>query len=241
MIRGTLKNKMEGAVMTRFVCLSLGLLFLFVPTKLGAQTDSVEKSYGKGVHAYNDGKLAESIALFTQAIELGAQDPRVYYFRGVAQMNMGKSTAAVSDFKTGANLEFSSTGRYYPINRSLERVQGPVRLEIESARQIARTDATKKRQNPANKTQKIVPVIPDTSAPGGRSNFPDVSGRKFPGTPFEAVPKSSDANEKPAEPPKQDASGKKSEGDNPFKDEKPKQKQPTKKEGPKDDPFDTDK
>ena len=162
-----------------------------MPMALQAQSDVVEKLYGQGVHAYHSGMLNESLSAFDKAIELGTRDPRVYYYRGVTQSAVGNPDAAATDFSNGAQFEFASIGRFYSVGRSLERVQGDVRMQIEEARQSARLAA----RHDSNRSilespvdgSLARPVIADAHAKTGTDraiNFPDITGKKYPNVPF---------------------------------------------------------
>lgn len=103
--------------------------------------DILDDLYGQGVHAYYEGDYSASAQWLGQAIAQGTQDPRVYYFRGLAQLQMGHQTQAKNDFAKGAEIETAGTERYYPIAESLSRVQGNARVSIEQARRAARSTA----------------------------------------------------------------------------------------------------
>ena len=96
--------------------------------------------YGLGVNAFFDGRTGEAVSHFDNAISLEPNEPHYYYFRGLAQYC---GCSGNGDFLTGATIE-ASTGSGRPssrVNRALERVQGPVRLEIEKYRREARLGA----------------------------------------------------------------------------------------------------
>lgn len=100
-----------------------------------SQVDAqIARLYGKGVSAYFDGLLDDAIASFNEAAEMGTTDPRVYYFRGFAFFNKGEEDKARENFQTGATMEVSGTPQYYPINRSIERIQGAPRALLEEVR-----------------------------------------------------------------------------------------------------------
>ncbi len=101
--------------------------------------------YGSGVHAYFAKDYKEAYDLLTTAIGNKSQDPRVYYFRGLAQFQLGRPDEAKADFKTGADLEATASDDLFNIDRALERVQGKARLLIQDARQEARAAAVKRR------------------------------------------------------------------------------------------------
>ena len=111
--------------------------------RLAAQpsVDSVptQAVYGAGVHSFFAGQLGRSYDDLTNAIEAGSRDPRVYYFRGLAALRMGRTDEAEADFTKGAELE-ADPERLMAVDvaRSLERVQGPDRLQLERHRTRAR-------------------------------------------------------------------------------------------------------
>lgn len=95
--------------------------------------------YGSGVHSFFAGQLARSYDDLTNAIEAGSSDPRVYYFRGLAALRMGRTDEAEADFSKGAELESDPEKvMVVDVARSLERVQGPERLQLERHRTRAR-------------------------------------------------------------------------------------------------------
>ena len=81
------------------------------------------------------------IELLTSAIDGGSRDPRCYYFRGLAYTKLGRPQDAESDFQQGAKLETADLNKTYSVAKSLERVQGPARLDLEQYRQAARMAA----------------------------------------------------------------------------------------------------
>lgn len=95
--------------------------------------------YGSGVHSFFAGQLARSYDDLTNAIEAGSSDPRVYYFRGLAALRMGRTDEAEADFSKGAELE-SDPEKVIVVDvaRALERVQGPERMQLERHRTRAR-------------------------------------------------------------------------------------------------------
>jgi len=94
-------------------------------------------AYGDGVHAYFAGDYERAYEDLSQAIEAGTDDPRAFYFRGLAALRQGRSDEAEADFTTGAERESSRLGTW-AVSRSLERVQGPDRLRLERHRMRAR-------------------------------------------------------------------------------------------------------
>src|SRR5262245_50950232 len=80
--------------------------------------------YGTGVHAFNQGDYTGAYNSLTSAINGGTSDPRAYYFRGLTYLKLGRGDEAKADFAKGAELEVADSVNEFPVNRSLERVQG---------------------------------------------------------------------------------------------------------------------
>ena len=114
-----------------------------VAVRAAGEQFAMTASYGSGVHAYYSGKYQQSYEDFSVAVEAGSLDPRVFYFRGLAALKLGRSDEAQADFSEGAKQEAAGwSGR--PVSRSLERVQGPDRLRLEQYRTRARVVAIKR-------------------------------------------------------------------------------------------------
>ncbi|MEM8912025.1 MAG: hypothetical protein AAGC97_09680 [Planctomycetota bacterium] len=109
-------------------------------SKASSQDAILTEIYGRGVHAFHAGRFQDSYELLTLAIENGIKDPRAYYFRGFVSHASGRSIAAEADFDTGAEME--AEGGFGPVvGRALERIQGTVRLKLESIREKAKLQA----------------------------------------------------------------------------------------------------
>lgn len=102
--------------------------------------------YSKGVHAYFDGEYETALEHLDKAISGGTYDPRAYYFRGLAKFQLGNTDEARGDFLAGAEMELAGTPQYFPINRSLERVQGDSRQLLEQTRAFAREEAERRQK-----------------------------------------------------------------------------------------------
>ena len=101
---------------------------------------ALARAYGSGVHAYFSCDYQRAYDDLTQAVEAGTQDPRAFYFRGLAARKLGRLDEAEADFATASEREAGGTGAW-PVSRSLERVQGPDRLALERYRTRARVAA----------------------------------------------------------------------------------------------------
>ncbi len=118
---------------------------LLVAPSAIAQESVLAELYGRGVHQFYAGDYEQAYQLLTKAIENGSQDPRAYYFRGLVLDRTGRPEEAEADYRTGATLEARGNLNSL-IGRSLARIQGAERLEIERIRQETRLE-TKMQQN----------------------------------------------------------------------------------------------
>lgn len=106
----------------------------------GEESLPVREAMGAGIHAYHAGDFHRAYEDLTDAVAVGAEDPRVYYFRGLAALRLGRTSEAQADFATGSDRELLSGGTRR-VSQSLERVQGPDRLTLERFRSRARLGA----------------------------------------------------------------------------------------------------
>lgn len=197
-----------------------------------AQSRALERLYGRGVHAYFDGQLSEAMIFFDQAVNHGSKDPRVFYFRGVTHSALGDSHSAKADFDRGADLEVNSSSQAYPVNRSLQRIQGTVRLEIEASRNLAAYVNTTPVGNHQGQPRMIQPNT-ETIAPGkidltprvqrqpGKVNFPDVSDLEEPTDLFDGEGEAVEVPDEPVEPQVADTTPETTETETPVADEQP--------------------
>jgi tetratricopeptide (TPR) repeat protein len=110
------------------------------PSLAGDMPPALATGYGNGVHAYNEGDYQCSYDELSRVIEAGSNDPRVFYFRGLAALKLGRMDEADADFQQGANLEADGVGGR-AVSRALERIQGCDRLKLEQFRSQARVAA----------------------------------------------------------------------------------------------------
>ena len=76
-----------------------------------AQNPVLDQMYGTGVHAYFSRQYTDAYNDLTSAIDAGSVDPRVYYFRGLAFLNLGRPEEA--EAHRGAE-ELARTGGWCP-------------------------------------------------------------------------------------------------------------------------------
>jgi len=162
-------------------------------------------AYGGGVHAYFAGDFARSHDDLSSAIQGGIDDPRAWYFRGLAALRLGRIDEAEADFTEAAERESRAAGTW-PVARSLERVQGSERLQLERHRIRARVaalqrdrEAVKRRYSGVEEARpellrRIRPV--ERLPPAKENPFADRSGP----TPAESEPAAADPLARPAEP-----------------------------------------
>ncbi len=153
---------------------------------VSAQENLLTELYGSGAHAYFAGRPQEAFQLLNTAIESGTQDPRAFYFRGLAYMQLGRPEEAQADFNQGATLEANQNGGLYNIDRSLERIQGQSRIAIETVRTRAKVEAYRRALEAARAVQS--PASQPSPEPS-RFVEPAESGPAVPATdnPFEGT------------------------------------------------------
>lgn len=119
----------------------LGILHVLLMSSAKAENSTeLMATYGRGVHAYFNGRVHEADRLLTEVIHGGSTDPRAYYFRAMARLRAGRQYEAESDMLVGAAFEARNPGFGSTISRALERVQGPNRRKLEDIRRRARLD-----------------------------------------------------------------------------------------------------
>ncbi len=101
----------------------------------------LDQLYGNGVHYYFGSDYSRAYDSLSAAIRGGSKDPRAYYFRGLAEMRLGREPDATADFTKGAELESADANGRYFVGQSLERIQGPTRAALEQYRENARAVA----------------------------------------------------------------------------------------------------
>jgi hypothetical protein len=127
--------------MSRSIALLVAVLISVWAAPLPAQDFALGQKYGRGVHAYFAGDYVNAYEQLTASITAGSKDPRAYYFRGLAYLNLGRAQEASMDFQKGAELEGQDVNRLYNVAKALERVQGKARLALENYRVEARMAA----------------------------------------------------------------------------------------------------
>lgn len=131
--------------MLRKLSFVLGIIWFSIGS-LYADDALLEQFYGNGVHAFNQGDYLGAHAALTAAIKGGTNDPRTYYFRGLTYLQLGRVPEAQADFQAGAELEVGDSADVYPVNRSLERIQGRSRQILEQYRMVVHAAAIQKKE-----------------------------------------------------------------------------------------------
>jgi hypothetical protein len=105
------------------------------PSLAGDMPPALATGYGNGVHAYNEGDYQCSYDELSRVIEAGSNDPRVFYFRGLAALKLGRMDEADADFQQGANLEADGVAEPEVLRRRrpepVEPVPAPAAKETE--------------------------------------------------------------------------------------------------------------
>jgi hypothetical protein len=102
-------------------------------------------AFGDGVNAYFAGRCGDADAHLSYAVGDDADNPAVYYFRGLARLRCGRIYEARDDMQIGAALEAVHPGR--SVGTLLERVQGCDRLLLEKYRGESRANAKNIRES----------------------------------------------------------------------------------------------
>ena len=117
-------------------CFALAALGVCIPA-LHAQDHLLDDLYGRGVHAYFSRNYLDAHKHLSEAATSGSKDPRVYYFRALADNRLKRPEDAAADLKMATELEFNGDAPVQ-VSKALERVQGSERLMIEDTRRKAR-------------------------------------------------------------------------------------------------------
>ncbi|HTQ40736.1 MAG TPA: hypothetical protein VMJ32_17070 [Pirellulales bacterium] len=238
-------------MVTKFVLIT-SAVFWMASAVLHADDALLEQLYGSGVHAYNQGDYLGAYDSLNSAIKGGTNDPRAYYFRGLAYLKLGRDPEAKADFQAGAELEAGDSADVYPVNRSLERVQGRSRQLLEQYRTTVHAAAVQRKEaehqaryeERAAAEQDVLRQVAPTELPSGvtgqPNSSPDGSG-EMPAKSNKLLDKSSpepDKNPFEQEPSKSAPKSTPGNSDNPFGGSEPlPQKTSTPTPAANDDPF----
>lgn len=151
--------------------LGLASLSLMAPKASQAQSAVLSEIYGRGVHAFHSGQYQQAGEWLSMAIDNGYKDPRAFYFRGLTAAASGRGYEAESDFQQGAELEAAGTFGSI-VGRSLARIQGSVRIQLEQIRERARLQALAKGLARSNVRYGELGVTPSAAAAPSRKPTP---------------------------------------------------------------------
>ncbi|HEV3416512.1 MAG TPA: hypothetical protein VG056_06860 [Pirellulales bacterium] len=221
-------------MLRKVALVSAGVLMLGIGSPR-ADEAILDQMYGNGVHSYFGGDFSRTYESLSAAIRGGSRDPRAYYFRGLAELRLGRQPDAAADFEKGAELETADSNDRYPVSEALERIQGPIRATVEQYRENARAIALQRdlqqrqtvfdqqHSNQAALLRRDIPAAELTPAPA-----PDQAAKQPAATAAgPAAPKAAQAadpfNAPPAKPadetPDKAAAEKPVEATNPFGDD----------------------
>ncbi len=110
-------------------------------SETGSSAQRIETLYGQAVHAFFGHDYQETVDLLGDVVKMKSEDPRVYFFLGLAHRRLGDNKQAERYFKQAARFELTGfKARDYQISEVLRRIQGTERQIIEKYRQQARQE-----------------------------------------------------------------------------------------------------
>jgi len=199
---------------------------------VGEEPLAVRNAIGDGIHAFHAGDFDRAYDELTNAIEAGTDDPRSYYYRGLAALRLGRTSEAEADFITGADRELA-TGSMRRVSLSLERVQGTDRLTLERFRARARLGALQRERDyhgrrystiedastDVRRRRRPEDIRPELVAPRGRSieELPATGAEEMPAPAGRAGRKAAEEPAEMEEPGEMEEPA--AESDDPFSDE----------------------
>lgn len=177
---------------------------------------ATKDAIGRGVHFFFGGDFDRAYDELTNAIQAGTNDPRAFYYRGLASLRLGRTGEAEADFVSGAEHE-ATAGSTKRVSRALERVQGCDRLTLERFRARARLAGLQRDQEAAARRYS---AIEDPSGESRRRRRPEDVGPEL------LSPRRADGVEE-VPPPRAkpgrnfEDEGRPTDGDDPFGEPKP--------------------
>lgn len=194
--------------------------------------NTLDELYGRGVHDYFRGNVTASIQTLSDCLAAGSQDPRVFFYRGLALASVGRTDEAVADFIKGSQIENDTVGSW-DVSKSLERIQGPSRYWIEKHRLAARVVAAERKPASLRPDSRILP--PATVPPPVLRE-----SRPIPNTELPPTPPAKNDSPVPPENPSEDedmTEGPAEREDMPASEPKEEMKKPAEDDPFGDDPF----
>jgi hypothetical protein len=89
--------------------------------------------FWRGYRLYWQRDYAGALEYFDAAVERDREDARFWYYKGLAELSLGKQDAASRAIARGAELQHEMKPNAVQIGNALERVQGPERALIRAA------------------------------------------------------------------------------------------------------------
>jgi tetratricopeptide (TPR) repeat protein len=137
---------------------------------------ALDGMYTEARGAYFSGDYERAGLLLDQIIEHETRDPRVYYYRGLCLEQLKRHEDAAEDFESAVQLELSPSNRIN-VDAALEKVQGDVRIALESHRRELLS--TLRRQKRLEQQQMIAKLVQSRLGSVGAGS---VSAAPSPGT-----------------------------------------------------------
>ncbi len=97
--------------------------------------DRAARDYNAGVSAYQSKSFTQALASLESAVKRNPADARYWYYLGLTQWELGKTTDAPVAFKKGYDLEIRGKPNAALVGDALERIQGNARRELTRYRQ----------------------------------------------------------------------------------------------------------
>ncbi len=135
--------KLFGSLLAAVV---VGVTALGLHAQESSDPALLEELFSTGTHAYYAGEFRQAYELLSEAIEGGFQDPRVFYMRGVVLHALGRPEQGTKDFRQGAELEVRQQVDPQDVNSFLVRVQGRLRVKLETIRRQERVKVLRRIQ-----------------------------------------------------------------------------------------------
>lgn len=89
--------------------------------------------FGRGVQAYFDEQWGRAEAYFDRATQYAPNEPRAYYFRGLARRRLERPLKAENDLRQGALIE-AQKGRVYALGGALQSLVGEDKRLLDKVR-----------------------------------------------------------------------------------------------------------
>ena len=104
----------------------------------GLRPKDAGRLYGKGYNLFWRGEYADALRHFEAAVSLRNDDARYLYYQGLSQLVLGRKSLADASMSQAAQLEARRSSQQDRVARALERLQGQLRLRVESFRNGSR-------------------------------------------------------------------------------------------------------